>query len=146
MPNPLIPQGMLNKIRGSLVWTTNPAFNITAPYLGKDGIRFTQEGDGTVYFPTMTGAALSQEPYVMVSTTVALLKTQPLADQYKQRFQTDSALGDFTVRPDASTLSPYQIINGSIEGTGDLLFNGTDPVYGVRLKGYYLINSALFDV
>lgn len=143
--NPLISQGTLNRIRGSLIIPDAPALNITAPFLGKNGITVAFDGDTTEYFPTMTGAVTSQEPYQMVTINVQLLKTQSLSDQYKRRMENNSLLGNITVRPDAKTLSPFQIINCSIAGVGELAFNGLDAFFGARLRGYWPINASLWN-
>ena len=56
MPNPLIEQGSLNRIKASVVWNDNADLNVTAPYLGAAGIRLGLDGGTTVFLPTMTGA------------------------------------------------------------------------------------------
>lgn len=145
MPNPRVNQGVLNRIRGSLILTNLPQLNVTAPYLGREGISIAFEGNVVEYFPTMSGGVTSNEPYQFVTVTCALLKTQQLSDRYKQQQESDATLGDGVVRPDAATLSPYQLTNLSIEGVGDLSFNGSNPVYGVRIKGYYLLNSLMWS-
>ena len=144
--NPLIAQGTLNRIRGSIVIPNFPALNVTAPYLGREGIRLTLVGRSTIYIPTMTGAVTSPEPYQMVATEVHLLKTQALANAYEVQKQTISNIGSYVVTPDASTLAPYNIVNGSISEVRQLNFDGTDAGYVVTLEGYYLINSTLFSL
>jgi len=143
--NPLIDQGILNRLRGSVVWQDFPELNITAPYLGEGGINLRLAGPATTRIGTMTGSVLSGEPYIPIVLTVNLLKTQPLADAYKAQMELNTAMGGGTVRPDAATLSPYTLFNCSIDTVGDLTFNGRDAGYGVELGGYYLINSSLFD-
>jgi hypothetical protein len=143
--NPLIAQGTLVRVRASVLWNDFPELNVTASFLGKEGIRVALEGSGTVYLPTMTGAVTSQEPYVMISMTMNLLKTQPLADAYKAQLESDSQLGSCTVRPDAAQLGVYQFINCAIQPPRDLNFSGEDAAYVVTVGGYYLINSSLFD-
>ena len=145
MGNPLVPQGTINRLRGSIVLNSFPQLNVTAPFLGRDGIRIAFEGNVVEFFPTMSGGVTSLEPYQFITVTAALLKSQSLSDAYKQQQELNALIGDFVVRPDAATLSPYQITNGGIEGVGDLTFNGLDPIYGVRLKGYYNLNSAAWD-
>ncbi len=142
--NPLVPQGTLNRLRGSVVWTDVPQLNVTAAYLGEEMIRLSLEGDAVEYFNTATGAVSSPQPYRMTSLMIHLLKTQQLADLYKQREETNALMGGCTVRPDATPLSPYQLINCSILGVSELNFAGKDPGYGVRIKGYYNINSSLW--
>lgn len=142
--NPLVDQGVLNRLRGSVIWNDFPQLNVTAAYLGLEAIRLALEGDAVEYINTMTGAVSSPQPYRMVSLTLHLLKTQQLADLYKRKEETSALLGQGTVRPDASPLSPYQIINCGILGVSDLNFAGQDPGYAVRIRGYYLINSDLW--
>lgn len=146
MPNPLISVGVLNRLKASVVWNDFPGLNVTASYLGREGIRIALEGEATTFINAMTSAVPSQEPYQLVSLTLHLLKTQTLSDQYKAQQETDAQLGDCTVRPDVSTgLSPYQLTNCSIQSVRELSLAGDDPVYAVTIKGTYNINSALWD-
>ena len=145
MALPLVPQGTLNRIAASLVIPDFPQLNVTAPFLGKEGIGVAFQGDITTMIPTMTGTVTSPEPFQMATVLVRLLKTQPLSDAYKQQLESSSLLGDITVRPDSKTLSPYQILNCAIMTVGDLSFNGTDAGYGVHIAGYYPVNANLFD-
>lgn len=145
MANPQILQGTLNRLRASVVVTENPQLNVTAPFLGKEGIRLTPEGNTTVMIPTMTGTVTSPEPYQMVSVMIHLLKTQNLADLYKQRMESLATIGDVLVIPDASTLSPYPIINCAITSVAEINMSGEDAGFAVTVQGYYQINSALFD-
>jgi hypothetical protein len=142
--NPLIDQGVLNRLRGSVVFSGFPSLQITAPYLGKAGIRLALEGESVLFIPTMTGAVTSPEPYLMVSLSMNLIKTQPLADAFKKQMESNSLLGPATVRPDSSALSPYDLINTAIESVRELNFSGVDADYLVVIKGYYSVNSSLF--
>ena len=145
--NPLIDQGQLNRVRGSMSWDNFPALNVTAPYLGPDGISLALEGGSTVFLPTMTGAVLSPEPYMMASVTLHLLKTQALCDAYKAQMELNSPLGNGTVRPDvvAGGIGPYDIINAAIESVRELSFSGRSAEWIVVCRGYYLVNAQLFN-
>lgn len=143
--NPNTPQGALNRIRGSIVIPAFPELNVTASFLGREGIAIRFQGETTLYIPTMTGAVTSPEPYQMVEIDVALLKTQNLAQAYEAQRQLLSLLGDLTIRPDAATLAPYQVINASIANVAALKFNGEEAIYPVLLKGYININSSLWN-
>ena len=143
--NPLIAQGTLNRLLGSIVWTNFPQLNVTASYLGKEGIRLALEGESTVFLPTMTGAVTSQEPFMMVSLTAHLLKTQPLANAYKQQMESNAQLGDGTVRPDSLALGVYPIVNCAIQSMRELSFSGDDAGFAVSMRGYYWINSNLWN-
>lgn len=135
----------MNKVRASITWPSFPGLNVTASYLSKEGIRLTLQGESTLYLPTMTGAVTSQEPYMMIECTINLLKSQALANLYKQQMEDNALLGDGTVRPDAVPLSPYQLTNCAITGIRELDFSGEHAVFAVMVKGYYNINASLFN-
>lgn len=144
--NPLISQGVLNRVLGSVTWSNFPGLNVTAPYLDKEGINLRKEGEATTQHGTMTGIVQSPEPYMPVSVVIALLKTQFLSESYKSQMELSTILGPGTVYPDVSTgLTPYQLYNMAIMGVGELLFNGTTPIWGVTVRGYWVINSSLFS-
>jgi hypothetical protein len=142
--NPLIAQGTLNRLRASVVWASNASLNVTAPYLGREGIRLALEGETTTFINTMTGAVTSPEPYQVVNLTINLLKTQGLASVYKAQMELTALIGDGTVYPDASTLPTYSLINCAIQSVRELSFAGEDAGWVVVVKGYYLINSSLW--
>lgn len=143
--NPLVPQGTLNRLRASIVWPNFPGLNVTPSFLGKEGISLSFEGDATTFLETMTGAVTSTEPYQLCTLKVHLLKTQSLSAAYKAQLELSSLLGNCTVRPDSTTLSPYQLSNMGIQTVDQLQFNGSNAGWMVNLKGYYLINSAAWD-
>lgn len=144
MPNPLVAQGSLSKIRASITWSSFPSLNVTAPYLLKSGIKLSLQGDSVLYMPTMTGAVTSQEPYMMAEAEIGLLKPQSLANLYKQQMESNALLGDCTIRPDAVALGVYQLTNCSIKSIRPLDFSGEHADFIVTIGGYYLINSTLF--
>jgi hypothetical protein len=144
--NPLVAQGTLNRLRGSVIWNTFPQLNVTASFLGPEAIRLALEGESVPYLPTLTGAVTSPEPYMMINMVINLLKSQSLSDAYKQQMESNSLLGSCTVRPDATTLSPYALNNCSIKSVRELSFAGTDAIYAVTIGGYYLVNQSLFNL
>lgn len=144
--NPLVAQGTVNRIRGSLVIPNFPQLNVTAPFLGKEGIRLTFQGETTLYIPTMTGAATSPEPYLQVMIEVDLLKTQNLSSLYKAQQELLATIGAATLYPDTSSLPIYNFVNCAIQKTGDLNFAGTTAAYPITIGGLYNINSSLFNM
>lgn len=145
MANPLVAQGVLNRLRGSVTWNSFPVLNVTAAFLGREGIRLAIEGKSSKSIETMTGIVQSPEAYQMVTLTLNLLKSQALADAYKAQVELSSLLGDCTVRPDASPLSPYQLLNMSINSPSDLDFSGENAGFVIKAEGYYLINSNIWN-
>lgn len=145
MANPLVVQGTLNRILASVVWQNFPALNVTAPFLNREAIRLALDGESTRFLPSLTGAVTSAEPYMMVTLTINLLKSQNLAALYKAQMELQSVLGDCVVRPDVTTLPPYDFTNCAIQSVREQAYSGEDAGFAVTVRGYYLINSSLFN-
>lgn len=145
MPNPIVPQDVLNRLRGSLVLTDHPELNVTPSYLGKEGMSINFEGVVTTPLDTMTGVVQSPEPYQRVAVAIHLLKPQALADAWKQQIELTSLIGDATLRTDAKQLSVFQLSNTAISNVSPIKIDGTDPGYVVMLTGIYYINSSLWN-
>lgn len=145
MPNPLVAQGFLNRVKASLSVTDNPALNVTASYLGKEGISVRPEGPATDIIGTMAGTVGSQVPYQQVTITIHLLKTQSLGASYQNQFLTDTALGEVVVTPDATTFGTVTALNCYLMNFNELLLNGTDAGYVVTISGYVPVNSNMWN-
>lgn len=143
--NPLINQGTLNRLKGSIVVPGNTALNCTSSYLGKSMISLTLEGNAVEYIPTAAGAVPSQEPYMMATVKFDALKTNGFGNIWKTQLELNSYLGDITVIADTSSLGNHTIANASIESIGELPFDGTSAAYSVTLRGVYYINSAMWS-
>ena len=145
--NPNIPQGVLNLTRASIQWSSFPQLNIIAGNLGRAGIRFALEGDSTRLIENMTGVTTSPQPYQMFRMTVALIKPQALAAQYKSQYESNTLLGNGVVRPDLPVgvgLTSYSLSNAVIRSTPEMAFNGEEAVWQIVFGGYYLINSQMW--
>jgi hypothetical protein len=142
--NPNIPQGTLNRLLGSVLFPNFPSLNITASFLGAEGIDVTFEGEMTANIPSLTGTVTSPEPYQMVRMTIHLLKSQPFADLWKRQLEQRTVLGPCTCRLDSNQLSPYSINNTSAKGVDRLDSSGKQAAYVVSLSGTYNINAALW--
>jgi hypothetical protein len=143
--NPLVAQGTLNRLRGSVVIAAFPNLNVTAPYLGREGIRLALNGETTTRAGTMTGVVTSPQPYQDATVTLHLLKTNGLGDAYKQQIEALTTIGDLIVYPDTSSLGNYSFSNCSINGVAEMSFAGEDPVMTVTLGGIYYINAELWQ-
>ncbi len=144
--NPLVDQGGLNRLRGSIVIPNFPNLNVTASYLGKAGFSLAFDGNAVTYIPTMVGAVTSPEPYVQITASLNLLRTQNNAALYKAQMETDARIGQITFIPDADTLPDYIIVNGAIQAVRDLVIDGQDAGFVVSLGGYYNINQNLWNL
>lgn len=150
--NPMIPQGTLNRLRAAVTYVGNgpagdvSALNVSASYLAPEGISITLEGEATDLLPSMVGTVTSPAPYQMCSVVVNILKTQNLAAVYKAQMENTTVIGDFSVIPDASTLPPYYVNNAAIESVREMTFNGKQAGFAITLKGYYIVNNALWNI
>lgn len=144
--NPLVPQGTLNRLRGSVVFGDNPNLNITAGFLAKNAISIAFENDSGELLPTLTGGVTSPEPYQIAVVTMNLLKSQGLADIYKRQIESSVNVGSVDVIPDANTLSNYTLENCILLAPRSLDFSGTSPDFTVTLRGIYYINNSLWGL
>ena len=144
--NPLVPQGTLNKLRGSVFCVDNPQLNVTASYLADDAITLAFEGEASAYIPTMTGAVPSPNPFQVATCMMRLLKTQALSNLWKLQIETDSLIGDIVITTDAAPLNNYTLVNCTIKNVNELTFAGKDPSFVVTVQGTYYINSGLFSL
>jgi len=145
-PNPLINLGKLNRLRGTVLIPLYPQLNITAPSLGRDGIKLALEGNTTDMLPQMVAQVQSQNVYMPAMITIALVKTTPLANLFKRQWELDSNIGDITFRSDASQLDPYEFSNCAIERAPGLDASGTSALLEIVISGTYYINSNLFNL
>lgn len=145
--NPLVDQGVLNRLRGAVTWTNFPGLNVTASFLDKDGIRLALEGEMSTQHGTLAGVVQSPEPYIPISVTINLLKTQALAEAYKAQWENNVLMGQGTVYPDVSVggISAFQLQNMSIQSVTDISMAGDSPRLPVVLKGFYVVNNSLWN-
>lgn len=144
MPNPLVPQGVVNRLIASVVIRDYPGLNITVPYIGAEGIRFSLDGNTSLAIPTMTGVVQSPEPFQMATISIPVLRTQNIANLYKLQMELFSLIGPVTLRPDVTTVSPYYLENCAIAGVGEQSFDGRNPVVPITITGQYYLNSSLW--
>ena len=144
MANPLVSQGTLNRLLGSVIVTQYPQLNVTASYLGREALRLSWDGSATTMQPTLTGMVTSPEPYQGVTLTIHLLKTQTLAQLYFAQFLATSLLGPIVVYPDAAGFGPFPLFNCALETPRELSFAGEDPGYPITIRGTYYVNATLW--
>lgn len=145
MANPQITQGVLNRIRTSLIVPNNTALNATAPYLSKSMINVEFEGNFVEQIETATGAVRSPEPYVMATITMGLLRSQSLAATWLEQVQNDSYLGTVTAHSDSSAYPAISLSESVVRMIRNGAFDGADPVVAVTVRGIYYINNNLWS-
>ena len=146
MANPLVPQGNLNRLRASVVYSSSASLNVTASYLAREAISMAFENDAGRLIGTLTGGVTSPEPYQMVTVTMHLLKTQGLSATYKAQFESNTAVVDVTVIPDSATLPDYHLSNCVLMGISEMTLDGNQAGFAARLQGIYYVNANLFNL
>lgn len=142
--NPLVSVGLINRLFASVIWPAYPQLTVTASFLNKDGIRIAIDGEATRFLPAMVGAVPSPEPYQLVTITINLLKSQPLAALYKAQYESSTLLGSVTIYPDTTTLPPYTFVNTALESVRELNFSGEDAGWVVVARGTYYVNQQIW--
>lgn len=142
---PIVTQGVLNRVRCSVVIPSDPSLNITAPYMGKSFARIEFEGDFVPQIETATGAVNAPEPYVMATITVGLLRPQALANSWLTQAQTNGGLGSVTIHSDTSAFQPITLTTAVIRHLDPGAYDGTDPIVRLTIRGTYNINSDLWN-
>lgn len=148
MADPRVPQGFLNRLNAAAYLQALPQLNVTPSYLHKPGMTLRAGGKATTNYDTMAGRVISPEPYIPYMLVIPLLRTQSLANLWKQQMESDTRLGDITIYPDVFTgstgIGVIQLLNCAIEDPPELPLGGADPTYTVTVSGYYDINSTLW--
>lgn len=144
--NPLVSQGVLNRLRASATFADNPALNVTSPYLGREGISITAEGPATTTLPTQTGVVQSPEPFIPVRIRLDLLRSQVLSSAFKAQIESNCVIGNLTIRPDSTTLPDYTFTNCAIVSGMPNGLAGQDASFPVEITGIYYINNNLWSV
>lgn len=146
MATPHIVQGTLNRLLASVVYSDFGSLNVTSPYLAKEAISISFEGELSQLIGTLTGAVTSPEPYIFANVTMHLLRTQALADAYKTQIETNTTMGSVAIYPDNTVLEPFQFNNCVLSNIQEVTFDGTQAGLIIHLRGVYLINSTMWAV
>lgn len=146
MPNPLIPQGTLNRVRCSVVVPAHTGLNVTSAYMSQAFASIAFEGSFSGLIGTATGAVPSPEPYVFGTITASLLKTQALAGQWMAQAQSDPQLGAVTVYPDSSATPAFTLNDAIIQSIDPAAFDGKDPAVRVTIRGIFYASNDLWSM
>lgn len=144
--NPLVALGTLNRLRGAVVVTNFTALNVTASYLGKNGISLALEGNATEMINVMTGMVTAPEPYMPATISIHLLRTQGLSAAWRAQLEAQSTIGNVQVHSDASTFPEYTFQNCAIRTIREMPFDGSDPGFVITITGTYVINNSLWSL
>ncbi|GBQ08814.1 hypothetical protein [Saccharibacter floricola] len=144
--NPATAQGVLNRLRASLIVDSNSALNVTSDFLSTEGIHLAPTGDTTKMIDTMTGMVGSQEAKQQVKITVNLNRAQGLANEWLKQVKKNSYLGQVRIISDSPVQDDRTVLNCFITQQPQEDLNGTMAKWSVELTGYEIINSDLWSL
>jgi hypothetical protein len=144
--NPLLVPGNLNRIRGTILVPNNTALNITAAYLGKEGIVVSPQSAVVTQMQGMTTIVNSEEPYQIVSVTAAIMKSLAMSAAYLDQIQNSPTLGTITVTPDTSVIPSFTLYNAAITNWSQISMAGIQPDFTVTFSGQFMISNDLWSL
>jgi hypothetical protein len=146
VPNPKVPQGILNRVRTSVKFANYPELNVSASFLAKEAADISFQGNVIEPLPALTGVVQSPQPYIMVQARIHLLRSQSLGAQFKAQIEKSGLVGDCRLYTDSATLGDFDMFNAAITNIADMTFNGSDPGFVLTLTGTYYVNSDMWDL
>lgn len=145
MANPLLIPAPLNRVRANVNIPAVDSLNVTAPYLGTEGISISFNGNVTTQLMGLTSTINSEEPYVPAQIRISLLKSLALSSQWLDQIQNSPALGQISITSDTSAFETLTFYNCAIMTVGDVNMNGTQAEFVITINGYWPVSGDLFN-
>jgi hypothetical protein len=144
--NPTLIPGNLNRIRGTILVPGNATLNVTAPYLGKEGIVIAPQSAVVTQMQGMTSVVNSEEPYQIVQVTAAIMKSLALSAAYLDQIRNSPTLGSITVTSDTTTIPSFTLYNVAITNWSQISMAGLQPDFTVTFQGQFNISNDLWNL
>ena len=144
--NPNLIPGNINRIRGTILVPSNASLNITAPYLGAEGITISPQTAVTTVIQGMASTINSEEPYQIIQVRAMVLKSLALSAAYISQIQNSPGLGNITITPDTNVMSPFTLNNATIVNWQEISLAGRQADFAVVFAGYYNISNDLWSL
>jgi hypothetical protein len=138
------PPGVLNRLRASVVFSSNPQLNVTSSFLTTEGIRLALEGNAADLLPAMVSLVSSPAPYLSATITMSIVRSASLAQVYKLQIENTTLVGLATIFPDTDVLNPFIINNVALESVREMAMAGMEAAMVVTARGYYNVNTGFF--
>ena len=144
--NPTLVPGNLNRIRGTILVPGNATLNVTAPYLGKEGIVIAPQSAVVTQMQGMTTVVNSEEPYQIVQVTAAIMKSLALSAAYLEQIKNSPTLGQITVTPDTTTIPAFNLYNVAITNWSQISMAGLQPDFTITFQGQFNVSNDLWNL
>ncbi|MXV44324.1 hypothetical protein GS501_04595 [Saccharibacter sp. 17.LH.SD] len=144
--NPATPQGMLNRLRGSIVFPDHSSLNITSDFLAQEGISVAPEGNVTDMIETLTGRVGSPAAKQNVNVTINLNRAQALANEFFKQIKKNTYIGQMRIISDSPVQDDRTILNCFIMTQPEQALNGTQARWNIVIAGYEIVNSDMWSL
>ena len=144
--NPNLFPSNLNRIRGSVLVPGNSSLNITASYLGKEGIVIAPQSPVVTQMQGLATIVNSEEPYQLVQVTAMVMKSLALSAAYINQIQQSPTVGTITVTPDTSVLPQFTLYNCAIVNWNQISMAGTQPDFAIVFQGQFNVSNDLWSL
>lgn len=144
--NPNLFPSNLNRIRGSVLVPGNSSLNITASYLGKEGIVIAPQSPVVTQMQGLATIVNSEEPYQLVQVTAMVMKSLALSAAYINQIQQSPTVGTITVTPDTSVLPQFTLYNCAIVNWNQISMAGTQPDFAIVFQGQFNVSNDLWNL
>lgn len=144
--NPNLIPGNINRIRGTIIVPGNASLNVTAPYLGAEGIVVSPQTPVTTVLQGMASTVNSEEPYQIVQIRAMILKSLALSAAYINQIQQSPTIGTVTVTPDTNIMAPFTLYNAAIVNWQEISMAGRQADFAVIFSGYYNVSNDLWSI
>lgn len=142
--NPLIQQGLLNRVLTHIVVPAFPQLNVEPSYMAKSQAVVSFDGPFVDQEPTAVGIVNSPRPFVMGKLVINLLRSQSLSNLWILQTQTVPVLGAVVAYSDSTTFSSIPLANCSIIDFDPGAFDGADPTVKVTVSGVFYTAAYLW--
>ena len=144
MANPNLIPSPLNRVRANVSIPDNANLNVTASYLGADGISVTFQGAIATQRMGLTSTINSEEPYVPTQVRISLVKSLALTGQWMTQIQNAPTLGTLTIQSDTAEFPAITLYNTVITNIADVSMAGKQAEFVITISGYWSVSNDLW--
>ena len=144
MANPNLIPSPLNRVRANVSIPDNANLNVTASYLGADGISVTFQGAIATQLMGLTSTINSEEPYVPTQVRISLVKSLALTGQWMTQIQNAPTLGTLTIQSDTAEFPAITLYNTVITNIADVSMAGKQAEFVITISGYWSVSNDLW--
>ena len=144
MANPNLIPSPLNRVRANVAIPSSTNLNVTASYLGAEGISVSFQGNVATQLMGLTSTINSEEPYVPSQIRISLVKSLALAGAWINQIQNAPTLGTVTIQSDTAQFPQITLYNCVITNVGDVSMAGKQAEFQITISGYWSVSNDLW--